>query len=101
MTRLDRRTMIVLTAGAAFTARGYAATTVGEIAQALGISKAAISYYFPAKVIPPEELLRPLIDDLTAVLDRHPSPVWPSGIRSLLHEYATVLINSIDLARWA
>ena len=49
----ERRAFILETAARLFHARGYAGTSVGAIAQELGISKAMIHYYWGTK----EELL--------------------------------------------
>ncbi|WP_395152160.1 TetR/AcrR family transcriptional regulator [Ilumatobacter sp.] len=96
-----RREQIVATARSLFTARGYDGTTVNDIASALGISKAAISYYFPAKADFLTTLLDPLTNELAAVIDEAVEAEWPTGVRHLLCDYLTILVASADLARWA
>ena len=100
MTTHDRRTLILEAARTAFTTRGYDGTPVGDIARELGISKAAITYHFPAKADFLTALLDPLLEQLRTILDQHPDPAWPIGVRQLLHDYFVALIESIDLARW-
>ncbi|WP_395151719.1 TetR/AcrR family transcriptional regulator [Ilumatobacter sp.] len=97
----SRRDQILNAARDAFTTAGYDGTAVGDIARNLGISKAAITYHFPAKADLITALLDPLIDQLQTVLAQRPEPAWPTEVRQLLHNYFVVLIESIDLARWA
>ena len=48
-------------AAALFAAHGYAATSLGEVADALGMSRPSLYHYFSSK----EEILGRIIDDLT------------------------------------
>jgi len=44
-----KRTMLVREAASAFSARGFQATSLAELAQRLGVSKSALYHYFPNK----------------------------------------------------
>lgn len=48
-----------------FTRHGYEATSLQQIADQLGVTKAALYYYFPAK----RDILRALIEPMTAELE--------------------------------
>jgi len=45
----ERRARILQAAGALFIQRGYAAVSIGDIAAAVGVSKAALYHHFPSK----------------------------------------------------
>ncbi|MEW6545362.1 MAG: TetR/AcrR family transcriptional regulator [Bacillota bacterium] len=64
--RLEKETMILDAAERVFAARGYAATTVKDVAQEAGVATGTVYLYFPSK----EELFLALIDRGTrAVLE--------------------------------
>jgi len=56
--RLEKETMILDAAERVFAARGYAATTVKDVAQEAGVATGTVYLYFPSK----EELFLALID---------------------------------------
>lgn len=77
-----------------FVSRGYADTSLREIAAEVGLTKAALYHHFPTKVALLDAILGPLADDVDEVLemssddedlDRHR---W-----SLLDAYLTVLVR--------
>jgi AcrR family transcriptional regulator len=53
-----------------FTEHGYESTSLQSIADAIGVTKAAVYYYFRTKTDILEALVRPMIDDIHALLDR-------------------------------
>lgn len=90
-----RRALIVEVARRRFTEVGYDATTIGDIADELGLSKAAIAYYFPTKDRFLDELLDPLLDELErAVTEAGREP------RAALGAYLATLVGHRDLAVW-
>ncbi len=95
-----RRRLILDAALDMFTTSGYDATSVGDIARELGISKSAISYHFPKKEDLAEALANPYLDAVDGLLDRHPEPTWPSGARALFTSYFELLLEYRDLAIW-
>jgi AcrR family transcriptional regulator len=64
----DTRTRILLVSMAEFATRGFHATSVREIAERVGVTKAAVLYHFPGKADILEALAEPLLDDLDAAL---------------------------------
>jgi AcrR family transcriptional regulator len=58
-----------------FTRHGYEATSLQQLADQLGVSKAALYYYFPAK----RDILRALIEPMTADLEARLDDVEARG----------------------
>jgi AcrR family transcriptional regulator len=63
--RVDTRTRIQQVALELFSERGYEATSLREIAERLGVTKAALYYHFRTK----EEIVQSLFEDQLAQLD--------------------------------
>jgi AcrR family transcriptional regulator len=82
-----RRAEIVAIAGELFAARGYANTTVREIADASGILSGSLYHHFDSKESMIEALLRDFLDriarDYDAVTSRDTGPV--ATLRALVH----------------
>jgi AcrR family transcriptional regulator len=82
-----RRAEIVAIAGELFAARGYANTTVREIADAAGILSGSLYHHFDSKESMIEALLRDFLDrigsEYRAVLARDADPV--ATLRALVH----------------
>ena len=91
----ERRDQIVRSARAALTQRGYDATTIGDLAAELDISKAAIAYYFPTKDSFLDEFLEPFLDELETAIDR--APAEPQAV---LDAYLDVLTDDLEIAVW-
>ncbi len=70
----NRRDTLLSAALDGFARRGYDATSVAELAAATGMSKAAVSYHFRAKDDLLHALADPLLDNLDALIERHPPP---------------------------
>jgi len=62
---VDTRTRIQQVALELFTERGYEATSLREIAERLGVTKAALYYHFRTK----DEIVQSIIDDQVSSLD--------------------------------
>ncbi|MBT8203362.1 MAG: TetR/AcrR family transcriptional regulator [Acidimicrobiia bacterium] len=90
----QRRKRIVRVARRALTTAGYDGTTIGGIASRLGISKAAIAYYFPTKDTFLAEFVEPFLDDLEAAI------ASAGEVREGLSGYLTVLTDHHDVAVW-
>ena len=60
----DTRAEILAVAAELFSAQGYEATSLREIAERLGITKAALYYHFPGK----DDILRALLEPMSAVI---------------------------------
>ena len=97
----NRRDVLLAAALDGFTQRGYAATSVAELAATTGMSKAAVSYHFRTKNDLLHALADPLLDSLDALVERHPrTPHWPDGVRALLGDYLTTLTEHSQIAAW-
>ncbi len=73
----DTRSRILAAAAALFSEQGYAGTSVRDISERLGVTKAALYYHFPSKETILDALLEPFVQDLgrLAELTRQtPSP---------------------------
>ncbi len=97
---MSRRPEILDAARRAFAARGYEGTSISELAQELGVSKAAISYHFSAKESLLHEVADPFLEQLEAVVRAHPDPVWPAGAWALASDYFEVLVAHREVAVW-
>ncbi|MGI5488499.1 TetR/AcrR family transcriptional regulator [Microtetraspora malaysiensis] len=67
--RAGRRAELLATAAEVFASRGYAATTVREIADAAGILGGSLYYHFDSKESIVDEILSTFLDDLWARYD--------------------------------
>src|SRR3954454_18761750 len=72
-----------------FTERGYEATSLREIAEELGVTKAALYYHFKTK----EDIVASLIDDRAQKLDEliewaTAQPRTPQTRREIIRRYA-------------
>lgn len=101
MARQSRRQEIVDAALTHFVQHGYEGTSVGAIADEVGVTKAAVSYHFPSKDDLLAAVAGPLLEELDQLLPADlPSPAWPHGVRQLLDDYLDVLLGHHDLAVW-
>jgi AcrR family transcriptional regulator len=64
----DTRTRILAAARELFAKRGYAATSLADIAAAVGLTKTAVAYHFHPKDRLASELLSPAADDMLTLL---------------------------------
>ncbi|KAB8187561.1 TetR family transcriptional regulator [Nonomuraea phyllanthi] len=64
----DTRTRILAAARELFAERGYAGTSLADIAAAVGLTKTAVAYHFHPKDRLASELLAPAADDMLALL---------------------------------
>lgn len=89
MTRGDTRQRILDSALHLFAERGYAGTSIRDIAEELEVTKAAVHYHFPSKEQMVQALLEPFVGRFTALVDSlAPGPV---DARELLLSLRTIL----------
>jgi AcrR family transcriptional regulator len=69
-TAADTSDRILAVAVALFTERGYAGTSIRDIAERLGITKAAVYYHFPAKDQILDALVEPIFDRIDTLAAR-------------------------------
>lgn len=70
ITPVGTRSQVLATALELFTTQGYEGTSLRQIAERLGMTKAAVYYHFPAKEHLVLELTRPFIDGVAELLSR-------------------------------
>ena len=66
----ETRDRILRVALELFSARGYYATSIREIAERLGLTKTAVLYHFPSKTEIVTALTEPMLSDMDAVISR-------------------------------
>lgn len=81
----DTRARVEAAALELFATKGYTATSLRDIAAALGITKAALYYHFPSKVGLARAIFQPFVDDVDAFLARADAASWSA--RRVLEEY--------------
>ena len=87
----DTRRRIESTALRMFVSNGFAETSLKDIAEELGITKAAVYYHFPAKADLARSVFQPFITDVDALLDSF-DPVGTATRREVLTAYAEALL---------
>ncbi len=93
--RVGLRSEILATALELFLAQGYEATSLREIAEGQGITKAALYYHFPAKEQLVVELTRGFLNDLADLVARAraaPSEARETLRMELLSSYLDLLV---------
>lgn len=90
----DMRARILEVARARFSRNGFAATSLRDIADDLGVTKAALYYHFPRKADLIHDVMRPLVEDIDAWFER--APVTGSR-REALEDYYDVVRQHHDL----
>jgi AcrR family transcriptional regulator len=98
--RRNRRDLILQAALAGFGRKGFEGTAISEIAHAVGVSKAAVSFHFASKDDLAHALADPVLSELDAVLDAYPDPLWPAGAIALGGAYLDKLVEHRDVVTW-
>lgn len=92
---------ILETALSRFEAYGYASTSLRDIADELGLTKAALYYHFPAKSDMVKRLLMPVEEQLTSTFSHLTSdPHDLSSVRKVMEAYLQVYIDHQRVMRW-
>jgi AcrR family transcriptional regulator len=83
--RTDTRERIIDVAAKMFSTRGYAATSIRDIAEELGVTKAALYYHFTSK----DEILHALVDipieSIRRALEQPRDTSTPQGRRAFVY----------------
>jgi AcrR family transcriptional regulator len=84
-----------------FTDQGYEATSLREIAERLGVTKAALYYHFKTK----DEIVQSLLHDQAAMLDAliewgRQQPRTIETRREFIRRYATMLFDRVNYSRF-
>jgi AcrR family transcriptional regulator len=99
--RGDTRARIQRVALELFAEQGYERTSLREIAERLGVTKAALYYHFKSK----EDIVRSFTEDHFARLDAviawaKEQPPGPATGREILDRYVAVLVDGSDVFRF-
>jgi AcrR family transcriptional regulator len=90
----DTRDQILEVALELFVAEGYETASISEVAERLGITKAAVYYHFPAKEDLLLTLVGPFLDHVDEMLATAvPTGHFPAGRRKLLETSLDVLLK--------
>jgi AcrR family transcriptional regulator len=77
-----------------FAEQGYERTSLREIADAMGVTKAALYYHFPSKDALLMTIVRPMLDKVDSLLERFESGTRRADHRAeLLSAYLDVLVE--------
>ncbi|MEU7873730.1 TetR/AcrR family transcriptional regulator [Dactylosporangium sp. NPDC049140] len=96
----NRRQIIVEAAGQVFSARGYHAASMEEIAAGVGISAAALYRHFPNKYALFAECANGMVDELVEVLDEWPAEAALPDVLLALVRVTVSHRTSGGLYRW-
>ncbi|CAM05358.1 TetR family transcriptional regulator [Saccharopolyspora erythraea NRRL 2338] len=88
--RGDTRSEIRRVAAELFAAQGFEKTSLREVAERLGITKAALYYHYPSKAELARGIVQPLADDVAALLSSAESAAEVDR-RALLESYFDVM----------
>lgn len=90
--RTDTRERILTAAARMFTARGFAGTSIRDIADELGVTKAALYYHFTSK----DEILHEIVDKPLAAIREAIGPPRDLSTAEARREYATDVIEAMS-----
>lgn len=84
-----------------FATRGYALTSLQEIATTLDVTKAALYFYFPAKAQLLQSLATPLLDGMHTLLDAYTDgPLTAPARRELVGALIDLLLTHRPVLAW-
>jgi AcrR family transcriptional regulator len=89
--------LILETAQRLFDEQGYDATSLRQIAEAVGMTKAAVYYHYPAKEHLLLELTRPLLDAMSDMVARLRSDGHGSDSREALESYLDLFVDHLPV----
>ena len=89
--------LILETAQRLFDEQGYDATSLRQIAEAVGMTKAAVYYHYPAKEHLLLELTRPLLDAMSDMVARLRSDGEYGDSRKALSSYLDLFIDHLPV----
>ncbi len=90
----NRRNELMEAAIEAFIERGFDGTSVADLVEAVGMSKAAFGYHFDSKDALLIELATPLLADLSAL------EANATAMRGFIDEYLGVLLHHSSVVAW-
>jgi AcrR family transcriptional regulator len=98
MTVVDTSARIRAAALELFSAHGYEQTSLREIADQVGITKASLYYHYPSKQALLSALVEPLVEDSRAVIDEAERlEATPDNVRSILARQLDTILRERSL----
>ena len=91
------KVLILETAQRLFEVQGYDATSLRQIAEAVGMTKAAVYYHYPAKEHLLLELTRPLLDAMSDMVARLRADGENGDSRAALESYLDLFIDHLPV----
>jgi len=91
------KALILATAQRLFDDQGYDATSLRQIAEAVGMTKAAVYYHYPAKEHLLLELTRPLLDAMSDMVARLRSDGDGGDPRAALASYLDLFVDHLSV----
>jgi AcrR family transcriptional regulator len=91
------KALILATAQRLFDEQGYDATSLRQIAEAVGMTKAAVYYHYPAKEHLLLELTRPLLDAMSDMVARLRSDGEGGDPRAALGSYLDLFVDHLSV----
>ncbi|MEV0249987.1 TetR/AcrR family transcriptional regulator [Nocardia sp. NPDC050712] len=80
-----------------FDAKGFEQTSLREVADAVGITKASLYYHYPSKLDLLVAIINPIIEHMRAVTeDIKTVPFGPEGVRTILQRYIRGMLRNRD-----
>jgi AcrR family transcriptional regulator len=98
-TAIGTRQTILATAQRLFGERGYDATSLRQIADAVGMTKAAVYYHYPAKEHMLLELTRPMLDGLSELVATLRADERQVDSDAALECYLDLFVEHVDVLR--
>lgn len=99
---LSTREAILAAAAELFSANGFAGTSMSDLAEKLGLSKAAIYHYFDRKESIFQTLLQSSNEDLEVLTNKHKRfPTSREETTAILQEFAEFMLSHRDVVRLA
>ncbi|MEO3743291.1 helix-turn-helix domain-containing protein [Plantactinospora sp. B5E13] len=90
----DTKTRILTVAVELFTAHGYDQTSLREIADRVGLTKASLYYHYPSKQALLLALVQPLVDDWRRAVERLDTTAHnPENVRATLGEFLDIVLR--------
>jgi AcrR family transcriptional regulator len=96
----DTKSAILITAAALFSNKGYAGTSMADLAEELGLSKAAIYHHFESKEALLRELMESTFKELETLIIRYEAtPANRIDLHDLLSNFALITFSHRDVIR--
>ncbi|MDG4832710.1 helix-turn-helix domain containing protein [Solwaraspora sp. WMMD1047] len=90
----DTKARIRAVAVELFTARGFEQTSLREVADRVGITKASLYYHYPSKQALLLALVHPLVDDLRRAVELiEARPHNPDSVRAALGQFLDIVLR--------